>query len=84
MLAKLADGSYRHADSSRIHLIRVAGFNPLTYRMNGNAFRHFYDYHFAENRKVWDSYIAPLSDESSSRSLWTILMDLFEIRLFIS
>jgi uncharacterized damage-inducible protein DinB len=21
--------------------------------MNANAFRHFYDYHFAENRKVW-------------------------------
>ncbi len=23
--------------------------------MNANAFRHFYDYHFAENRKIWDS-----------------------------
>ena len=22
--------------------------------MNANAFRHFYDYHFAENRKVWN------------------------------
>jgi uncharacterized damage-inducible protein DinB len=22
--------------------------------MNANAFRHFYNYHFAENRKVWD------------------------------
>ena len=22
--------------------------------MNANAFRHFYDYHFAENRKIWD------------------------------
>src|SRR5215207_11742076 len=29
--------------------------------MNANAFRHFYDYHFAENRKIWDSYITPLS-----------------------
>ena len=29
--------------------------------MNANAFRHFYNYHFAENRKIWDSYIAPLS-----------------------
>ena len=31
--------------------------------MNANAFRHFYDYHFAENRKIWDSYVTPLSDE---------------------
>ncbi len=31
--------------------------------MNANAFRHFYDYHFTENRKLWDSYITPLSYE---------------------
>ena len=31
--------------------------------MNANAFRHFYDYHFAENRKIWDSHITPLSQE---------------------
>jgi uncharacterized damage-inducible protein DinB len=31
--------------------------------MNSNAFRHFYDYHFAENRKIWDSYISSLSYE---------------------
>jgi uncharacterized damage-inducible protein DinB len=31
--------------------------------MNANAFRHFYDYHFAENRKIWDSYVTPLSHE---------------------
>jgi len=31
--------------------------------MNANAFRHFYDYHFAENRKIWDRYVAPLSHE---------------------
>jgi uncharacterized damage-inducible protein DinB len=31
--------------------------------MNANAFRHFYDYHFAENRKIWDRYITPLTDE---------------------
>ncbi len=31
--------------------------------MNANAFRHFYDYHFAENRKIWDRYIIPLSQE---------------------
>lgn len=31
--------------------------------MNAKAFRHFYDYHFAENRKIWDAYITPLSYE---------------------
>ena len=30
--------------------------------MNANAFRHFYDYHFAENRKIWDS-VTQLSHE---------------------
>jgi len=29
--------------------------------MNANAFRHFYDYHFTQNRKIWDRYITPLS-----------------------
>jgi uncharacterized damage-inducible protein DinB len=31
--------------------------------MNADAFRHFYDYHFAENRKIWDSYVMSLSQE---------------------
>jgi uncharacterized damage-inducible protein DinB len=31
--------------------------------MNADAFRHFYNYHFAENRKIWDSYVTPLSLE---------------------
>jgi uncharacterized damage-inducible protein DinB len=31
--------------------------------MNADAFRHFYDYHFAENRKIWDTYVTPLSHE---------------------
>jgi len=31
--------------------------------MNANAFRHFYDYHLAENRKIWDEYVIPLSHE---------------------
>lgn len=31
--------------------------------MNADAFRHFYDYHFAENRKIWDSYVTQLSPE---------------------
>ncbi len=31
--------------------------------MNADAFRHFYEYHFSENRKIWDSYIVPLPQE---------------------
>jgi uncharacterized damage-inducible protein DinB len=31
--------------------------------MNADAFRHFYNYHFTENRQIWDHYIAPLSPE---------------------
>ena len=31
--------------------------------MNADAFRHFYEYHFAENRMIWERYIAQLSDE---------------------
>ena len=31
--------------------------------MNADAIRHFYEYHFAENRKLWDSYLPSLSDE---------------------
>ena len=31
--------------------------------MNANAFRHFYDYHFTENRKIWDRYVMQLSYE---------------------
>jgi uncharacterized damage-inducible protein DinB len=31
--------------------------------MNADVLRHFYDYHFAENHKIWDSYIAQLSPE---------------------
>jgi uncharacterized damage-inducible protein DinB len=31
--------------------------------MNADAFRHFYNYHFAENRKIWNAFIVPLTDE---------------------
>jgi len=37
--------------------------------MNANAFRHFYDYHFAENRTIWDSYITPLSYEQFTQAV---------------
>jgi uncharacterized damage-inducible protein DinB len=31
--------------------------------MNADAFRHFYDYHFTENRKIWDQFVSQLSPE---------------------
>ena len=31
--------------------------------MNANAFRQYYEYHFAENRKTWDWYIMDLTPE---------------------
>lgn len=30
--------------------------------MNSEAIRHFYAYHFSENRRLWEQSIAPLSD----------------------
>ena len=30
--------------------------------MNADAFRHFFGYHFSENRNIWDTYIPSLSD----------------------
>jgi len=37
--------------------------------MNADAFRHFYEYHFAQNRKIWDAYITPLSPESFTQDV---------------
>ncbi len=37
--------------------------------MNADAFRHFYDYHFTENRKMWDSYVTPLSYEQFTQAV---------------
>ena len=31
--------------------------------MNADAFRQLYNYHFRENRKLWDSYITSLSQD---------------------
>jgi uncharacterized damage-inducible protein DinB len=39
------------------------------YDMNAKAFRHFYDYHFYENRKIWDSYVTPLSHEQFTQAV---------------
>jgi uncharacterized damage-inducible protein DinB len=37
--------------------------------MNAAAFRHFYNYHFSENRKIWDQYAMPLSQEQFTREV---------------
>src|SRR5690606_34435937 len=31
--------------------------------MNADAFRHLYDYHFAQNRSLWNNHVMPLSQE---------------------
>lgn len=31
--------------------------------MDANAFRQLFEYHFAENRKIWDHNVVPLSQE---------------------
>jgi uncharacterized damage-inducible protein DinB len=41
----------------------VIEFVGGSYDMNANAFRHYYEYHFAENRKIWDTAITSLSHE---------------------
>jgi uncharacterized damage-inducible protein DinB len=37
--------------------------------MNADAFRQFYDYHFTENRKLWDTYVTALSQEQFTQAL---------------
>jgi uncharacterized damage-inducible protein DinB len=37
--------------------------------MNADAFRHFYDYHFSENRKIWDSHVIALSQEQFTQDV---------------
>lgn len=31
--------------------------------MNADAFRHYYEYHFTENRKIWDTLVMSLTQE---------------------
>ena len=37
--------------------------------MDADVFRHFYEYHFTENRKVWDRYVIPLSYEQFTQAV---------------
>jgi len=36
--------------------------------MNANAFRHFYNYHFSENRKIWE-HVASLTSEQFTQAV---------------
>ena len=36
--------------------------------MNAIAFRHFYEYHFSENRNLWDSYVTQLTYEQFTQA----------------
>ena len=36
--------------------------------MNADAFRHFYGYHFTENRHLWDDYVTALSYEQFTQA----------------
>ncbi|MCL4252364.1 MAG: DinB family protein [Anaerolineae bacterium] len=37
--------------------------------MNADAFRQLYDYHFSENRKLWDRYITALTDDQFTQKI---------------
>jgi uncharacterized damage-inducible protein DinB len=37
--------------------------------MNADSFRHVYEYHFTVNRKIWDTYIVPLTDEQFTQKV---------------
>jgi uncharacterized damage-inducible protein DinB len=48
---------------------RGAAYRGAKDDMNANAFRHFYDYHLAENRKIWDAYVTSLSHEQFTQKV---------------
>lgn len=37
--------------------------------MLADAFRHFYDYHFSENRSMWDRYVVQLPQEQFTQEV---------------
>jgi uncharacterized damage-inducible protein DinB len=37
--------------------------------MNADAFRHLFEYHFGENRKIWDEYVGALSDQQFTQDV---------------
>ena len=37
--------------------------------MDAKAFRHYFEYHFSENRNLWEKYIPGLADEQINREV---------------
>lgn len=37
--------------------------------MMADVFRHVFDYHFSENRNIWDAYVTPLSDDQFTQDV---------------
>jgi uncharacterized damage-inducible protein DinB len=37
--------------------------------MNADSFRHLYNYHFSENRTIWDAYVSTLCDEQFTQKM---------------
>ncbi len=49
------------------NIVLLASSTGVCYDTNANAFRHFYDYPFTENRGIWASCVTPLSMNSSRK-----------------
>lgn len=43
-------------------------YKGASYQVNADAFRHFYNYHFSEIRKIWDLYVTQLSHEQFTQN----------------
>jgi uncharacterized damage-inducible protein DinB len=50
-------------------VLKFTQLQPEEDDVNANAFRHFYEYHFTENRGIWDEYITPLSQQQFTQSM---------------
>ena len=45
----------------------MIGQSSVVVEMDAKAFRHYFEYHFSENRTLWDKQVAGLSDEQFTR-----------------
>ena len=66
--ALAAQGNDGLAEAAHASFVMLVG-EEASHDMNADAFRHFYDYHFTENRKIWDEGIRSLSDEQFTRDV---------------
>jgi uncharacterized damage-inducible protein DinB len=54
-------------NSNTCTIIHLPNYEGVKEDMNADAFRKFYDYHFTENRRLWDRYVTQLSDAQFMR-----------------